>query len=68
MRVRACVRACARVCVCVCVCVLFEEYNNIMFIILFLWFYVYIFVDLVKHGVLTHVGEMRRFRNARYCY
>ena len=28
--------------------------------------YVYIFVDLVRRGVLTLVGEIRRYRNDRY--
>ena len=53
---------------CVCVCVCWgggggvEEYN-IMIIHYFLRFYVHSFVDLVKRGVLTLVGEIRRCRN-----
>ena len=38
-----------------------------MFDYYFWGFNVYITVDLVKHGVLTHVGEVRRYRNDR-CY
>ena len=36
--------------------------------ILFMRFYVYICVDLVKRCVHTHVGEIRRYRNDRYYY
>ena len=44
------------------------EYNNYYVHILVLKFLcTYIFVDLVKHGVLTLVGEIRYYRNNRYC-
>ena len=56
----ACVRACVRSCVCVCVClragIQHYDYN------------LYIIVDLVNHGVLTLVGEIRRYRNDCYYY
>ena len=35
---------------------------------LFLKFYVYLFVDLLKRGVLPLVGEIGRYRNDRYYY
>ena len=44
------------------------EYNNYYVHILVLKFLcTYSFVDLVKHGVLTLVGEIRYYRNNRYC-
>ena len=43
-------------CVCVCVCVCEDLY-------LFVKCYVYIFVDLVKCGVLTLAGEILCYRN-----
>ena len=42
------------VCVCVVVGMMCKEYDYILFWV----FYVYIFVDLVKHGVLTLVGDV----------
>ena len=32
------------------------------------WLYVYISVVLINRGVLTLVGEIRRYRKDRYCY
>ena len=80
--VHACVHACVCVCVCVCVCssacvggglggggrvdVMCEEYNVY---ILFVRFYAYISVDLVKRSVLTLVSEIQHHRNdLYYCY
>ena len=80
---RACVRACVCVCVC-CVCVLGGGeasvhlcvgggggggYNIIVIYSIFR-LYVYISVDLVKRGVFTLVGEIRRKRKDcnYYCY
>ena len=34
--------------------------------IVYLRFYEHVFVDLVTRGVLTLVGEIRRYRNDRY--
>ena len=39
-----------------------------MFIYYFLGFHVYIFVDLVNHGVLTLAGEIPCYRNDCYNY
>ena len=64
VRALACVRACVRACACVCV---WREEYNIMFVYFFLEFYAYIFISLVKRGVLTLAGEIRRCRNAS-CY
>ena len=49
-------------CVCACVCKEYYDYR-----IYYLYsFSAYIFVDLVKRGVLTLVGEIRRYRNDCY--
>ena len=60
-------------CLCVCVCVCAQAIlcvwcarNTIN--LYFLWFYVYIFVDLVKHGVLTPVSEILHFINDCNCF
>ena len=50
------------VCVCVCVCVQGIQYDYV----LFFSFYVYIFVDLVKCGVLTSVRQIQCYRNDHY--
>ena len=74
VRVCACVCACVRVCVCVCVCVCVREreregaINTIPRFILLLRYYVYIFIDSLKCGVFTLVGEEPRYRNDRYYY
>ena len=44
-----------------------EEYNT-MLVYYFLSFHLYIFVDLVKSGMLTLVDEIGRYRNDRYYY
>jgi len=65
--------ACVRACVCawrsvVCMYVSCEQWIQYYIHILFFWrFYAYIFVHLVKLGVLTVVGEIRRHKNHR-CY
>ena len=41
------------------------NFLSIFFILCFIGFNVYTFVDLVKRGVLTLVGETRRYRNDR---
>ena len=62
-----CESVCVCVCVLVCVCVQgIPYYDNI--IDYSLGFIVYIIVDFVKRGVLTLVGEVRRYRNDRYYY
>ena len=62
------VRARARVCVCVCVCVCVRARNTILWLCNSWGYNVHITVDLVKRGVLTLVGEIRRYRNDRYYY
>ena len=60
---------CVCVCVCVCVCagVVREGYNIMTIYILFFRFLLYtFFVDLIKRGVLTLVGEIWRYRNDRF--
>ena len=66
MCVRTCVRACVRACVRVCVCVWCAR--NTTIIILFWRFYAYIFVDVVKRGVLILVGEIQCYRHDLYWY
>ena len=59
------------VCVCVCVCARARARACVWWArntILCLSFYAYIFVDLVKRGMLTIVGEIRRCRNDRFCH
>ena len=55
-----CVSVCASVCVCVCVCVCIQVWcaSNTIWLHIILGFYVYIFVALVKHDVLTLVSEI----------
>ena len=56
--------------VCGCVCVhgvaCKEYYDYILF--LRICVYIYVFVDLVKRGVLTLLGEIQRYRNDCCCY
>ena len=56
------------VCGCVCVhgVVCKEYYDYILF--LRICVYIYVFVDLVKRGVLTLLGEIQRYRNDCCCY
>ena len=51
-------------CVCVCVRVCAIQYDNILFLRL----YVRIFVDFVKHVAVTLLGEIQRYRNDHYYY
>ena len=44
-----------------CICVQYDY-------VFFLRFYVYIFVGLLKHGVLTLVGVIQCYGNDRYYY
>ena len=55
-------------CVCVCVCVRVwceERYIIIIFFFRFMCIFVGL-TDSVKHGVLTLVDEIPRYRNHRY--
>ena len=45
-------------CVCVHACVVCGEHNNYYVHILFLRFHVHIFADILKHSVLTPVGDI----------
>ena len=72
-RVRA--RMCVFVCVCVCVCMLAcvracvrvrVQFARNTILCFLCYFYVHIFVDPVKCGVLTLVGGKLCYRNGRY--
>ena len=53
-----CVCLCLCLCLCVSVCVCGVQGIQYYVCVSFLRFYVYIFVDLVKYGVGTVVGEL----------
>ena len=60
----ASVCVCESVCVCTCDGVVCDELIQCYdFVIIFLGFSVYIFVDLVKRGVLIFVSEICRYKN-----
>ena len=58
----------SHVCMCACGCGVQRIHCYDYIIIHFGVFSVYIFVDLVKCGVLTLVGEIRHWSNDCYCY
>ena len=57
-------------CVCMCARARVCDMRGIQYYVnlIFLRFYVYLFVDLVKRGVLTFIGQIRQYRNDYYYY
>ena len=53
---------------CVCVGVVCKDYSITTALFCRFYVHVYIFVDLVKHGVLTLIGEVQHYKNDCYFY